>query len=233
LGQVAHVFRFRPDDAIFPSDVVYTPTETVDVVVSDSLGEPVEGARVIVTTMESGGLPCTWGYTDVSGTVEFILGNDLGYTIEISHELLGVPSGAVLVGTDQSGPIPVEVAFDVPYPRSFADAGAPDGEVGLALTLAVTRTTQHRINEITEDYEMGLTHEVELGGGAIDVYLLDEDAFAAFEAGEPFQAFSPVTGNAQALDLRVPATVARYVVLDNRMWPVSDKTVSVHLDLEH
>ena len=97
----------------------------------------------------------------------------------------------------------------------------------------VTHTTQHRINEITEDYEMGITHEIELEGGALDVYLLDEAAFAAFEAGEPFAAFSPAAGISDAaLDLKVPAQGSRYVVLDNRMWPVSEKTVSVRLELE-
>ena len=61
--------------------------------------------------MESGGLPCAWGYTDAAGLASFPLGNQLGYTLEISHDLLGVPSGAVLVGTDQPGPIPVAAAF--------------------------------------------------------------------------------------------------------------------------
>jgi hypothetical protein len=232
LGQVAQVFRYRPDDAIFPSEVVYTPTAEVDVAVRDALGEPVEGARVIVTTVESGGLPCTWGYTGVDGTATFTLGNDLGYWVEVSHELLGAPGDPPMVGTDQPGPIPVEVALDLPYPRAFESAGDAVGDVGLALDLTVIRTTQHRINEITEDYELGLTHEIELEGGLIDVYLLDEDGFAAFAAGEPFAALSPVTGTSEAaLDLSVSAQAPRYVVLDNRMWPVSDKTVSVRLEL--
>ena len=234
LGQVAHVFRYRSDDAIFPSEVEYTPVAEVDVAVRDALGEPVEGARVIVDEMtESGGLPCTWGYTDASGTAAFLLGNALHYHLQVSHDLLGAASGGVTVGADEIGPIPVEVALEAPYPRSFEDVGAPDGEIALDVTLSVTRTAQRRINEITEDYEMGFTHEIELDGGTIDLFLLDEDAFAAFAAGEPFQAFSPVTGGAQALDLRVPAGGLRYLVLDNRMWPVSAKTVAVRLELEH
>jgi hypothetical protein len=235
LGQVAHVFRYRPDDAVFPSEVVYTPTEEVDLAVTDANGEPVEGARVIVEELtESGGLPCTWGYTDAAGTAAFLLGNDLGYRFRVSHDLLGTPAASPVVGTDEPGPIPAEAQLDAAFPRGFENAGAAAGDVALALELTVVGATQHRINQITEGYEMGLTHEIEIEGGQLDLFLLDEDGFAAFAAGEPFAAFSPVTGATDAaLDLAVPAEGYRYVVLDNRMWPVSDKTVAVRLELAH
>ncbi len=232
FGELAHVFRFRPDGNIFASEL-YTPYKDVVVGITDSIGEPVEGARVIVGSAEAGNAPCTWSYTDALGEAAFRLGDDLGYRFEASHPILGEQESYGVVWTNTSDDLyTVDMQFTVPYPRLVQNMGdLPTGGLAVQLDFEVIETEQRRINQMTESYEMGLTHPVILEGGVVDIFVLNASAYQAFVAGSQFdgRSVSLATGGASTV-LHAPSDgQPLYLVFDNTLWPTSEKRVRIRL----
>jgi len=235
LGEVAHVMRFRPDDNVFASDL-YTPYKQVEISVSDATGAPVEGARVIVSSVESGGLMCTWGYSDAEGRASLLVGDDLLYTFAADHDDLGsataLESGTSLFADDLAEE-PIEDAMVLPlaYDRDPVAAGdSPGGALPVSLSFEVVSTLQHRENYITEPWNLGHTYPFALDSGVIDVYVTNAAGIAALEAGGTFDAWGASLAQSQgAVELSVPPGEDWYVVLDNTLWPRSDKQVSLSL----
>ncbi len=232
FGELAHVFRFRPDDNIFASEL-YTPYKDVVVGITDSIGEPVEGARIVVGSAEAGNAPCTWSYTDVLGEAAFRLGDDLGYRFEASHPILGEQDSYGSVWTNTSDDLyTVDMQFGVPYPRLVQDVGdLPTGDLAVQLDFEVIETEQRRINQMTAGYEMGLTHPVILDGGLVDVFVLNASAYQAFLAGSQFdgRSVSLATGGASTVLHTSPDGQPLYLVFDNTLWPTSEKRVRIRL----
>ena len=232
LGELAHVFRFRPDDNIFASEL-YTAYKDVVVGITDSIGEPVEGARVIVGSAEAGNAPCTWSYTDVLGEAAFRLGDDLGYRIEASHPILGEQDSYGVVWTNTPDELyTVDMQFTVPYPRLVQNVGdLPTGDIAVQLDFEVIETEQRRINQITEGYELGFTHPVILEGGVVDVFVLNASAYQAFLTGSQFDGHSVslATGGATTVLHASSDGQPLYLVFDNTLWPTSEKRVRIRL----
>ncbi len=232
LGELAHVFRFRPDDNIFASEL-YTPYKDVVLEITDSIGEPVEGARVIVRSIDDGNLPCTWSYTDVLGEAAFRLGDDHGYRIEASHPILGEQDNYGVVYTNTPDDLHmVDMQFTVPYPRLVQDVGdLPTGGLAVQLDFEVIETEQRRINQMTEGYELGITHPVILEGGVVDIFVLNASAYQAFLEGSQFdgRSVSLATGGASTVLHASSDGQPLYLVFDNTLWPASEKRVRISL----
>jgi hypothetical protein len=232
FGELAHVLRFRADENIAASEQ-YTPMQAVTITVRDADGTPVEGARVIARSNESGYIPCTWSYTDPEGLASFLLGDDLIYGFTTDHPILGeLPETGVLprIATVQDGdPLAEEIAYPDAYPRRLVDGGAPpEGERSLRLSFTVLRTDQRRVNVITEDYDLDLTHRASLEGGRLDVFLVDAAGRDAFLAGSAFTAYSTFAALEEGTaELTLPADRDWYVVLDDAWWPNEAKLVTV------
>jgi hypothetical protein len=238
FGEVAHVLRFREDEFIEACDQYTGYDQEVTVTVRDASGAPVEGARVIARTAESSYHPCTWSYTGHDGAATFMLGDDLQYGFTTDHPLLGeIPPAGVdpVVRTVEGGdPLAEAAAFGTSYPRTLTDAGSPPtGDLSLALTFEVTDTIQHRVNVITEGYDLGHTYPAELEGGLVDVFIVDQAGHDAFWASEVFDAYSVfVASQDGTVDVTLPADRDWYVVLDNAWWPTSTKFVSLSVTTE-
>jgi hypothetical protein len=236
LGEVSHVMRFRPDDSIFPSDL-YTPYKQVAITVTDSTGAPVEGARVVALTAN---LMCTWEYTGGNGEANLLLGDDNSYTFSAEHDDLGVStalaSGSGLwAGESVEEPIVDSMTLPGAYQRDPVVAGdSPGGALPVSLGFEVQSTLQHRENYITEGWGLGHTYPVELEGGVIDVYVTNAAGLAALKAGEQVDAWGASLAQPQAaVELSIPLGEDWYVVLDNTLWPRSDKRVSISLSTGH
>ena len=232
LGELAHVFRFRPDDNIFASEL-YTPYKDVVLEITDSIGEPVEGARIIVKSIDDGNAPCTWSYTGVLGEVAFRLGDDHGYRLEASHPILGEQSNYDIVYTNTSEEsYTVDMQFTVPYPRLVQNVGdLPTGDLAVQLDFEVIETEQRRINQMTEGYELDFTHPVILEGGVVDVFVLNASAYQAFKEGSQFDGHSVslATGGASTVLHASSDGQPLYLVFDNTLWPSSEKRVRIRL----
>jgi hypothetical protein len=234
FGEVAHVLRYREDGAIFACDQYTGYEQQVTITVRDASGDPVEGARVIARSAESGYHPCTWSYTDHQGAAVFMLGDDLAFGFTSDHPLFGTqPPGGVdptLWTYEDEAPTEDSVAFGDSYARSLTDAGAPAGDHPLTLDFTVLSTEQRRVNVITEGFDLGDTYPGTFEGGVIDVYLVDQAGYDAFAAGGAFDAYSVHLASEEgSMELTIPAGEDWYVILDNALWPVSTKFVSVQI----
>jgi hypothetical protein len=237
FGEVAHIARFRPDDSVFASDI-YFPFKEVLIAVTDASGEPVEGVWVLANSHDSqnlGGI-CTWDYTDGEGIATLMLGDGITYSFEARHVDLGTTTGlteGVTIWVDDDYEVPIEDAMSMPnaYERDPMVAGdSPGGDLPVSLAFAVESTLQHRENYITEPWNLGHTYPFELESGVIDVYVTNAAGLAALEAGEAFDAWGVSLGHSQATaELAIPPGQDWYVILDNTLWPASDKQVSVTL----
>jgi len=235
FGEIAHVFRYRGDETIWPSDL-YTAYSQVYVDVTDGWGLPVAGARVTAHSAESGFHPCFWAPTDQNGRASLPLGDDLGYGFSASHGLLGEtpPNGPVASTLWTTGI--TEENFDVLHyettiPRTLIDVGwPPPGELEVALTFRVTQTEQRVRNVITEGFELGQTYPETLVGGLLDVYLVDDLALGAMAGQAPYNVH-PVALAAPEGEVQwtLATDGAWTVVLDNRWWPAGAKRVEVEL----
>jgi hypothetical protein len=233
MGEVAHVLRFRSDGNIFACDQYTGYDQQVSITVLDSAGATVEGARVIARSSESGYHPCTWGYTDHHGVVSFMLGDDLQYGFTTDHPVLGMAPtsgvGPVLRTYEGADPVDDFASFSTAQTRSVTDAGPPPaGDISLTLEFQVARTLQHRVNVISEPYDLGHTYPASFDGGVIDVFIVDQAGYEAFYAGSAVSAHSvQLAAEEGTLDLTLPSGQDWYIVLDNALWPVSTKFVSV------
>ena len=234
FGELAHVFRFRPDEQTRPSEL-YTSYFPVDVTVSDADGEPVEGARVVAHSAESSFALCAWAYTGHDGTVRLELGDDLDYGFSVQHPQLGdLPSGGVRasVRTDQED-LSHSFTYSDSLPAMVEDFGEPpSGALSLALSFSVTATEQRGTNPLTTGWEIGHTYPIPQEGGVVDVYLLDAAELEALQAGEPVTAHvlarSATTGD---LTISLPAGESWYLVFDNRRCPTCHRDIELAVEL--
>jgi len=232
FGELAHVLQFRADEDIFAS-AQYTPMQDVALTVVDGAGTPVEGARVIARSNESGYLPCTWSYTGADGVASFVLGDDLVYGFTIDHPVFGdLPATGVTarLNTVEGGdPLAQTVNYDAAYPRLLFDHGAPPaGDRAVSLSFRVLRTDQERVNVITEDYDLGFTYSHELEGGLLDVFLVDDAEVRSMATGSHFVAYATQLAVQEgSVELSLPSDRDWYLVLDDSMWPNGTKLVSV------
>ncbi len=236
FGEIAHVFRYRGDEYVWPSDL-YTAYVQVSVQVTDGWGLPVAGARVTAHTAESGYLPCFWSPTDQDGWASLPLGDDLGYGFSASHPLLGAApaNGQVittLTTTTSAEPEMFDaLIYETVIPRTLIDVGPPSpGDLEVLLSYRVEQTEQRVNNLVTEGFEIGQTYPHLLPGGLLDVYIVDDVGLAGFAGRLPFNAH-PVALAAPvgAVEWTLAADGAWTVVLDNSWWPAGIKDVVVEL----
>ncbi len=222
LGEVAHVFRFFPDESVEPSDL-YTAMVPVEVTVTDAAGVPVEGARVQALTHESGYWMCTWAPSDAAGVASMEIGDDQFVAFVAEHPLLGdAGNERWSLRTDTcEAPCRDAVAFDDPLPRRALDAGTPPGgTLRLTATWTVTESEIRVANPVLEGYELGQTYGVDEAGGAVDVFLVDSANRDAWAGGQPFGAWAVTTASGSgSLDLELLDGEAWTLVFSNETTP--------------
>jgi len=102
--------------------------------------------------------------------------------------------------------------------------GAADAERLLAMPLPEEKPRG------IEGYDLGDTYPGTFEGGVIDVYLVDQAGRDAFLAGGAFDAYAVhLAAEEGSAEVTIPSGEDWYVVLDNGLWPVSTKFVSVQI----
>ncbi len=101
--ELAAAINWRGDGYTWPATERYTPFCTLTVQVSDSLQNPVDGARVAV----KGGPQqvnwyCAFNYTNSSGECSFLLGDLLNYDVYVSSSI-GATSFVTVITNAQPG----------------------------------------------------------------------------------------------------------------------------------
>jgi hypothetical protein len=188
----------------------YTDSFDMQVVVTDAVGEPVDGALISVWTPYDE----YWWFagetvTDAHGQVTIPLGAEQDYAIQVgaaqgwypSKENITYASQGVAAGEIDVVEITLEGTMPVPSWTELTTAG----EATLTVTTAVGGA---RIVRPSWRYEESYSLEVEVP--EVDAFLLDADNLALLRAGEPFEA-APLMGGSG--ELALPAEGTWYLAL--------------------
>ena len=190
----------------------YTDSFDMQVVVSDAVGEPVDGAVISVWTPYDE----YWWFagetvTDAHGQVTIPLGAEQDYAIQVgaaqgwypSKENITYASQSVAAGETDVVAVTLEGTMPVPDWTELTTAGEA--------TLTVTTTVSGaRIVRPSWRHEESYSLEVEVP--EVDAFLLDADNLALLRSGEPFEA-APLMGGSGELTL--PAEGSWTLVLPN------------------
>ncbi len=99
------IWSWRNDGLTWDDAGIYTETCTLTVVITDSLGIPVDNARVSIAS-EAWQSPSlargTWGETDRDGTITFVLGDSQDYYVSVASRLGNYPVSGYLQLIDDS-----------------------------------------------------------------------------------------------------------------------------------
>lgn len=169
----------------------YAPaTATVDITVTDAGGSPVDGASVVLWTPYNGG----WSYagelvSDAAGRASFPVGADKEIGDIVSSTLGEYPGGNTLdratTGLAEGAVADVGVRLEgsVPSARLPAQTLSVDGG---SVTLAVAIEATGRSEGLS--LRLGDTATMRAGAPALTTLLLTEEGYAAYAAGEAFDA---------------------------------------------
>jgi hypothetical protein len=217
---------------------------TLVVHVEDQLGEPVDGALVLIAT---GGFTnpddlyvCTWGHSDREGVVTFTVGEENDFYYQVSSSL-GILPGPGLVGTWLSAEetaVPGQV-FEMTAIYEEAALSIPPEpveqppETGAGASLLSVAVSAE--NEIASGQNLAndRTFTETISPGLVDVYVVDADNHQRLVDGEEFQAIAAAIQVDDVLfEIPVPAKSEWRVVVSNQRRQSASQIVSVDAILD-
>jgi hypothetical protein len=189
------IWDWRNDGWTWQSIATYSQVCTLTVEVTDSLGFPVDNARVSIASEQyyppyavSRG---TWGVTDQTGSIDFILGNNQNYYISIVSVLGNYPSsGWASIITNSLAGEHYYWSWMPPLPMPQLDA--TEGEPGwMSKYLIEVEYDLPCDVQFDRDFYANPRNEYayRLEDGRLPFFIVNRDNLEAYMAGEPFSAF--------------------------------------------
>jgi hypothetical protein len=228
----ASVLEWRGDGKFSNRTALYTPVVTLEVVVTDMHGRPVDGASVVVASDAAGTDPDTLVYamqawTDLEGLTSIELGAGRNYYLGVASPAGFWPGPEENIVTQvltaqecaepgQVFPIDVELDGQGPLPPWEVEVVPPAAGDTVPLTIS-SAVTEHSLEAWNKLYDLNFS---EFGdGGQVDLVLVDEANLALLEAGAPFEALGSwpaASGVEEIVDVDRPAAGASlYLVASN------------------
>jgi len=162
---------------------------TLDIRVLDDEGVPVDGAAVVLWSPYD----TSWWYagelvTDLTGTARFTVGADKEFAFLVTSDLGEYPAGGGSIdyatrGIEAGGTETTEVRLSGRMPTR-PEVGLVDA--GGDTPLVVDVVAEGRVSG--KSYRMGDRSSQPTDAPPLDVWVLTEEGFDAFQAGEPFEA---------------------------------------------
>lgn len=219
-------FDWRGDGYIWTMTERYTPVCTLKVHVSDALGNPVDGARVIIN---SPGFPGPWvitGWTTSSGDCQFLLGDSVTHFTGAIQSVVGNISTTTIITNSEpnttyywnpmlSGTIAQLKAIPDTLPSNPLD------DYRFDYVIEVLNEILYGTNSIDYNTFSDFSH-----AGNVDCFICDSTNFAAYASGNSFFAFQ-VVEDISVLDISftLPIDENWYLVISNED-QVVDKAVA-------
>jgi hypothetical protein len=197
--KISMVEATRPDGYPFNLSANYADTCTVKLSVTDTLGNPIEGAMVqIYGPYGQGYTPCMHFFTNSSGVVEFGAGADKRYLVNLYHPRFGwSPQDSTRAYYLTSGNTVAGATYDVtvPYPhvRRANDAPGVQPPVTQGTHSILLTTDGHQVvsGVNTRDSQRSRFYRWESqGGGMLSAMLLDQENYSAFLQGDAYTCLS-------------------------------------------
>ncbi|MCK4584566.1 T9SS type A sorting domain-containing protein [candidate division WOR-3 bacterium] len=219
-------FNWRGDGYIWTITERYTPVCTLKVHITDAVGNPVDGARIII---DSSGWPGPWttaGWTTSSGDCQFLLGDSVSYFTATVQSVVGNISTTPVINNSQP---------NVTYYWNPALSGTIE-----QLKVKTDTLPTNPLDAYKFEYTIDVENEILYGQnpvdntvfsdfispGNVDFFICDSTDFAAYAAGDSFYSFM-ISEDASALNdsFVLPEAKDWYLVLSNED-QVVDKVVA-------
>jgi hypothetical protein len=234
------IFNWQGDDGVWTVTERYTPHCTLSVSVTDSSGYPVDGAQVSIAGQIStlSYYQATWGSTDHTGRVQFLLGDNNDIFARIESGLGTVPPGPLHKRAITASVAGVHYTWDkiVPIlrPKLPASPAAPKLPASPAAP-PPGAADQYCLRvdwQVDDEFIYGQnrlvnnTFSERVPGGAIAFFICDESNYAAYASADSFSAHEIMqdTGSADVV-FTMPTYDAYYAVLSNEEHVVDTQVV--------
>lgn len=223
------VYEIRSDGQVRSvTDRYTTGTATIDLDVTDALGNPVDGAEVRLyakSPTSTRFISDFYALTDNEGRCSFLVGDRLDYAARVASAignepnvgnerielvLAAAPGGQYAHSVSLDGLMPM---LDVAVVEAQADDDSP---YRLVVSFAVTG--QRLVGDVWADDVAPYTQHIEKAdGGRVDFFIADAVEYEKFTAGAPFDAFNVHLDAADARTIvPIPPTADWHCVFSNQ-----------------
>ncbi len=231
---VASSFIWRGDSFIWDITEQHTLVCTLNVNVTDSSGNPVDGARIKIYSSPCVTWGCTAGWTDFNGQKQFILGDDRTYTAQVTSSIGNYPASGMETVITNAGP-GIFYNWNVTLPGTMPALDiSPDSP-------PANPTDEYRFvvnfelpNEILYGTNLDDNNEFSESSspGHINFFICDEDNFNNYMNSQSFEAFE-INQNSTAnyIDFILPSSDSWYAVFSNEEKLISTQELQVNMEL--
>lgn len=194
---ISAAYALRGDKLEINRTADYTDSCVVTTTVTDSAGNPVDGALVRILGQSyydpnTYGV-CITGVTDVNGNLVLDLGDNRNFKGDVFSPTGNTPTTMIVENTEAGGSYEYNVILpglmDVPQ---VTDLGTPPGYIPkwrLSARVDVPSAILYGVTKSPTGGDLLRTFQMELTPGSVDVFLVDAEQKAAWEAGAPFNAY--------------------------------------------
>jgi hypothetical protein len=227
---IASVFDWRGDGYTWNVTERYTDVCTLTVNVTDDLGNPVDGACIVLDSDSYPGPRCLADYTASSGTGLYLFGDSRPLYMKVTSPIGNFPpSGYYTVTTStvtgQHYTVDVVLSGEVTSLDISPDSppGSPTDDYRIVVEYDVSGETVYGRNLDDSD-----VYSETFSPGNVDFFICDEGSYADYIAEDPFEAFeiaeNAYSGNA---DFIIPSDEKYSSVISNE----SSLNVTQRIDL--
>ena len=215
---IASVFDWRGDGYTWNVTERYTDVCTLSVNVTDLLGNPVDGACIVLNSNGSPGPRCLVDYTASSGTGQYLFGDSRPLYILVTSPIGNYPASGYHTVTTSTGigahyimdvTLPGEVAWLDVSPDTLPEP--PDDDYRIVIEFDTPGETVYGKN--LDDMDVySETYAV----GNVDFFICDESSYANYTGGNPFEAFEIAEDtSSRAVDFIIPSDEQYSSVISN------------------
>lgn len=231
---IASAFNWRGDSYIWDTTEKYTEVCTLNVNVTDSDGNPVDGARIKIYSSPCTGWGATAGWTGFNGNKQFLLGDNRTYTAQVTSSIGNYPaSGMETVITNSGAGIYYNwnVTLTGTMPSldisSASPPANPTDDFRMVMGYELPKEILYGTN--FDDYN---EFSKSSSPGHIDFFICDEDNFNEYIADQSFEAFEINQNNSgNLIDFVLPSSDSWYAVFSNEEKLITTQELHVNIEL--
>jgi hypothetical protein len=231
---IASAFNWRGDSFICDTTEKYTEVCTLNVNVTDSNGNPVDGARIKLYSSPCVAWGCTAGWTDFNGQKQFLLGDSRTYAAQVTSSIGNYPASGMETVITSAGP-GIFYNWNVTLPGTIpvldispdSPPANPTDDYRFVVNYELPKEIVYGTN-FDDNNEFSYSSSQ----GHIDFFICDEDNFNEYMVAQSFEAFE-INQNSTAnyIDFVLPSSDSWYAVFSNEEKLITTQELQVNMEL--
>ncbi len=231
---IASAFNWRGDSFIWDTTEKYTEVCTLNVNVTDSNGNPVDGARIKLYSSPCTGWGCTAGWTDFNGQKQFLLGDSRTYTAQVTSSIGNYPASGMETVISNSG-TGIYYNWNVTLPGAIpvldispdSPPANPADDYRFVVNYELPKEILYGTNfDDNNEFSKSTTP------GHIGFFICDENNFNNYTNNQSFEAFEINQNNpGNMIDFVLPSSDSWYAVFSNEEKLITTQELQVNMEL--